>query len=118
MRRLLSFMFLLCRLTRAACTCAPSFTVLRNRRLYEAFLTDDVEGKQPRPTPPLSKTPPYVTAKPEVTALPIAGADAAEGELRFVVLATDGRASLNRRLVTFLAPPPSSLTSPPVLPTP
>jgi pyruvate dehydrogenase phosphatase len=86
-------MFLLCRLTRAAYTCAPSFTVLRNRRLYEAFLTNDVEGKQPRPTPPLSKTPPYVTAKPEVTALPIAGADAAEGELRFVVLATDGRAS-------------------------
>lgn len=53
-----------------------------------------MEGKQPRPTPAASKTPPYVTARPEVTCLPLKGPAAEEGELRFVVLATDGRASL------------------------
>ncbi|CDZ98619.1 Protein phosphatase 2C/pyruvate dehydrogenase (lipoamide) phosphatase [Phaffia rhodozyma] len=46
-------------------------------------------SKRPRPAPSLSKTPPYVTATPEVIHLKSDGSDR-EGELRFLVLGTDG----------------------------
>lgn len=50
--------------------------------------------KPPRPAPARSLTPPYVTARPEITHTKVSLASAndptSQGELRFLVMATDG----------------------------
>ncbi|KAL7410997.1 phosphatase 2C-like domain-containing protein [Mrakia frigida] len=61
-------------------------------KLYEELLPPD--HKRPRAPSPNLKTPPYVTARPEVThrklALGPEAANSSTGELRFLVMGTDG----------------------------